>query len=67
MAKKQEPGQLVKVIQLVREHGGYGYVEYEISLDLLKAHGKVLDKSEPDIYAIFVNQVTKKTRDIFGI
>lgn len=63
MSKKQE---IVKVIRLIKQGGGYGYEEIEIPLDTLKS-GKVISKSEPDIYAIFVNQLTKLTRDIFEI
>ena len=70
MAKKAEPkalsGQNTKVIHLIKKDGGYGYVEIELPQEVVES-GKVLSRSEPDIYAIFVNEMTKKTRDIFEI
>lgn len=58
---------LVKVIQLKREGSGYGFVEYEIPAEALEEHGKITHTSEPDIYAIFVNQLTKRSRELFEI
>lgn len=65
--KKSDPQKKVKVLKFIRDEGAYGFIEYEISEDLLSQEGKELDASQPDIFAIFINNLTKKCRDVFGI
>lgn len=57
----------VKVMYLFKEEGGYGVQEIEISKSVLDKQGKVLDRSNPDIFAICLNNITKKCRDLFEI
>lgn len=58
---------LRKVLMLVKEPGAYGYIEMEIEKDILDKHGKVLSACNPDVFAICINNITKKVRDIFEI
>lgn len=70
LAKKQsEPAQKIKVKVILpkTEEGYYMLEEYEISLETLKKEGSLLDKTLPDIYAVFKDQMINKTRDIFGL
>lgn len=57
-----------RVIGLFKEEGSaYGLVEFEVNkADLMKV-AKVISKSEPDIFAIFIHNLTKKAREIFNI
>lgn len=56
-----------KVIAVFREEGAYGLMEIEIEKEVLLKHGKITWKSEADIFAIFITQLTKRARDLFGI
>jgi hypothetical protein len=56
----------VSLIRLVKGEGAYGYVVYEIAESVLKEHANQVEKSEPDVYAIFVNNLIGVTRRIFG-
>jgi hypothetical protein len=53
------------------ESGGFarsfGIQEIEIDDAILKKHGKVLSKSEPDIFPSFLRSVERKARELFGI
>jgi len=64
----------VKVLLIYEEksEGGgfaraFGIDEIEISEDMLKKHGKVVNKSQPDIYQTFLSNIEKKAREFFGI
>ena len=57
----------VKILVPFTEGPAFGFKEYMIEASDLEAHAKLIDKSEPDQFAIFLNQLTKKTREIFGI
>ena len=61
---QKAPEQLVKVLRLIREGSAYGYEVYEVPESVL---GEAVEKSLPDIFAIFVNTFIKKSRDMFGI
>lgn len=71
MAKKQEnvitektPEQ-TKVLRLIRDDiGAYGFEVYEVPVSAL---GKPVEKSLPDIFAICLNDLNKKARELFGI
>lgn len=67
MKKSAEPTEMIKVLTLTVEEGAYCMTEYEIPQDVLKKHGKKLSRSEPDIFAILVNHMTKKAREVLGI
>ena len=56
----------VNVIKLSKSEGAYGYTIYEIPESVLLKNSEVLEKSEPDVYAIFVNNIIGATRRIFG-
>ena len=60
------------VIAFFKEEGegyaaAFGLIEIEISKALLLKHGKVISKSEPDIFNVFVNNVERKLRALLGI
>ena len=67
MHKKADASPKVKVLTLVKEDGAYGFVEIEINEDVIKKQGKVTEMCQPDIFAVFMNNITKKCRDSFGI
>jgi hypothetical protein len=48
----------VQVIRLTKGDGAYGLT--------INEHAEVVYKSEPDVYAIFVNNIISATRRIFG-
>ncbi len=58
---------LVKVIKLCRSEGSYGYIVHEIPETILNEHSEIVDKCEPDIYAIFKNNIISLTRRLFGL
>lgn len=72
MAKKpnsisfSENGSIVKVIKLTRSEGAYGFNVYEVPEAVFNQHAQVIDKVEPDVYAIFVNNIIDATRRLFG-
>lgn len=59
-----EPPKKVKVIKVHREGDGYGYQVHEV---LESSLGPCLEANVPDIFGIFLVQVTKKLRELFGI
>ena len=69
MAKNQksEPPKLVRVVYPHKEEGWFCFSEYEIDEAVLLSEGKLLSKTNPDIFAIFKDQVMWKIRDIFGL
>jgi hypothetical protein len=56
----------IKVISLNRSEGAYGYTVHEISEKALYANSEVVEKCQPDVYAIFVNNIISLTRSLFG-
>lgn len=72
MAKKMEPlkehqSNLVKVIKPHREEGWFVFTEYEIDEEILETHGKVIHKTNPDIFAIFKDQLVNRILSIFEL
>lgn len=57
----------VTVLSFFVKEGAYGIEEYEIPAEILKKHGKKVKSPEPDIFAIFVNNLTKRSRELLGI
>jgi hypothetical protein len=55
------------VIYPHKEEGWFCFSEYELPFEVLKEHGKLTAKTNPDIFAIFKDQVTLKVRDILGL
>ena len=45
----------------------FGIDQYEIDDAILKKHGKLVSKSNPDILSTFLHNIERKARDIFGI
>lgn len=71
-SKEQKPVEMVKVLQVYRapDEGyasAFAYVEYEIPKAVFDKYAKKTEESNPDIFAIFMNVMTKKCRDILGI
>lgn len=56
----------VQVIKLTKTDGAYGLIVYELPSSVMQEHAQIVDKSEPDVYAIFVNNIIGATRRIFG-
>lgn len=73
MSKKEaSPVETVKVMQVYRapDEGyasAFAYQEFEIPKAVFEKYAKKVDESNPDIFAIFMNVLTKKCRDILGI
>jgi len=63
----QEEKKKVKLIRFVRDQGAYGLIEYEMSEEMLAKYCKEVNSSLPDIFGIFINNLTKKAREIFEI
>lgn len=67
-SKEDQPKELnQRVLTFFKDAGAYGLVEIEISKEILIKHGKIVSKSEPDVFAIFIGNLTKKARDLFAI
>lgn len=60
--QKQESAK-VKVIRLHKAEGAYGFSVHEVDESAL---GEPIEKTEPDIWAIFNNQLSALTRHLFG-
>lgn len=56
-----------RVIAFYKDHGAYGLYEVELPKAVIEKHGKLISKSEPDVFAVLVTHLTKKAREIFGI
>lgn len=67
MSKPIVKSELKTVLMPVKGEGAYGYIEIEITQADLDKYGKVKSACEPDIFAICINNITKKIRDIFEI
>jgi hypothetical protein len=63
---KADSDDMVKAIVFIRGEGAYGFNEYEVPLSMLERYTKP-KRTEPDIFAICVSNITKKAREIFGI
>ena len=62
--KKSGP---VKVLLLEREEGWFIFKEIELDESILENNGKVIYKTNPDIFPIFKEQLIVKARELFGI
>ena len=68
MTKKEEtPEVFIPVITFTCEEGAYCLTEYQLPEATLKKYGKKAFRSEPDIFGVFMNVLTKKAREILGI
>lgn len=56
-----------RVVLPHREAGWFCFTEYEVPVDLLEKEGKVISKTNPDIFSVFTGQLIEKARNIFGI
>lgn len=61
MAKQEK--KKIKVIKLVQESGAYGYEVCEVDESALIT----IEKSEPEVFYIFITQIENKVRDFFGV
>jgi len=57
----------VRVIMPHKKEGWFCFTEFEIPLSVLESKSKVVSVSDPDVFAIFKDQVTCRLRSIFGI
>ena len=64
--EKEEVQQTSRVLEFSRADGWFVLSEYEIPTAQLKA-GKLISKTEPDIFPILVEHLIKKARSLFGI
>lgn len=68
MAKPEvKPPKLVKIMSFYKEANAYGIKELEIDQAILDKHAKVIDAPMADVFAVCVNAIIKKSRDIFEI
>jgi hypothetical protein len=58
---------MVRVVFPHKEEGWYVFSEYEIDESVLKEQGTLISKTNPDIFAIFKDQLLWKVRDILGL
>jgi hypothetical protein len=68
----EEQDELMKVfvIYKAKDEGyaqAFGLKEYVISRNQFEKHATLNNQTNPDIFAIFMNQVTRYFRDFFGI
>jgi len=68
----EEIDELMKVfvIYKAKDEGyaqAFGLKEYVISKKQFEKHATLNNQTNPDIFAIFMNQVTRYFRDFFGI
>ena len=64
MAKaQQKESKKVKVIKLVQDSGAYGYEVCEVDESALKP----VEKSNPEVFYIFITQIENKVRDLLGV
>ena len=66
-SNNKEKFETVRVLRPHREEGWFCFTEYELPLELLEKEGKVLNKTNPDIFSVFKDQVIEKLRNIFQI
>lgn len=57
----------VKLLGFTKSEGWFVMNEYEIPKSILEKHGKLIHKTEPDIFAIFKEHVINKIRDFYGL
>lgn len=67
MSKDVKEKKPAKVLMLIKKDAAFGFVEIELDAELIKKHGKITDGCEPDIFSIFMNNITKKARQLFDI
>lgn len=73
LAAVEEPTKMVKLQTIEKDmsYGGWAvafrFVEREIPEEILEKYGKVISKSEPDLFDIVWNQAERKMRDNFEI
>lgn len=68
MAKKEEKEQeMTSVFVLSKEDGWFVLNEIEIPKDLIIKNGKIISKSEPDIFPIFIEHLIKAAKKFYGI
>ena len=70
--KSSGPEPKVRVFLVEREDvGGWAQAaslqSYDISADLLKKHGELVSKTEPDIFAVLLMHLTKAAREVLKI
>lgn len=66
--KDQKPQETIRVLSVFKEEGSaFGLREYEIPVQVFQKNAKLVDQSNPDVFAIFLNNATKKFREMFGI
>lgn len=64
---KAPQSELVSVILPQRSEGWFCFTEYQIPLAVLEKEGKLVSKTNPDLFAIFKDQMIWKVRDLFNL
>lgn len=68
MAKPiKDKQETVRIVLPHKEEGWFCFTEYELPKDILESEGKVISKTNPDIFSVFTGQLIEKARNIFGI
>lgn len=75
MAKKQvvdnytivDDTDKVNVLNFTKSEGWFVMNHYEIPNSILEKYGRLVSKTEPDIFAIFKEHVINKIRDFYGL
>lgn len=72
MAKQKDKEEVkpkpVKILSFYQKEGAYGFKEFEIDQAHLDKFAKpVGEEVQPDIFAVCVNNIIRKVRDIFEI
>jgi hypothetical protein len=65
--EKPAEKEMINILAFTKAEGWFVMQEYQISKDMLEKHGKLISKTEPDIFAIFKEHVINKIRDFYGL
>lgn len=61
------PEEKIKLLAFTKAEGWFVMEEYELPKSVIEKYGKLVSKTQPDIFAIFKEQVISKIRDFYGI
>lgn len=65
--EKETKPKTIKILVPIIDGMAFGLKIVEIDESLIEKNGKVIDKTEPDLFNIFVPRLERIFRDIFGI
>lgn len=64
---KDSPKKTIKVVVPIIDGMAFGLKVVEIDESVIDKQGKVIEKTEPDLFNIFVPRLERIFRDIFGL